>query len=627
MKLLLSFFTCLVTSFLWAQPEEFSGCGYGKVNFKARLSAKASSQTGTYDVIYHRFNLYLNPDSSYISGSVTTYFKALVANDSLLLDASDFLNIDSVIYHGVKIIHKLNDNLLSVHFPAPLLMDKMDSLTIFYHSKPVASGFGSFSVTHHEGVPNLWTLSEPYGSRDWWPGKMSLNDKIDSIDIFTAVPSNYRSVANGVLVSEAQYESLRHMHWKHRYPIASYLIGVTVTNYVDYTEYIKTGADSFPVVNYVFPEEYPDIKQYTEKLSPIIRLYDSLFVAYPFKREKYGQAHFGWHGGMEHQTVSFVADFSEDLMAHELAHQWFGDKITCASWSEIWLNEGFATYLNGLAIEYLRPHLWKQWKQEKIKGIVSLPDGSVYVPDTTDINRIFNSRLSYNKGALVLNMLRWELGDSVFFQACRNYLDDPALAYGFTTTSDLKKHFEAASGKNLDHFFQSWIYGEGYPLYLITWSQEKDKLKLVISQNQSHPSVSFYKMHLPVKIKSLGGDTLLRLDHTVQNQEYEIKIQSRVTSVEFDPDVQLIARSNIWREGEEEVLVLPNPARGLFRLYVRNYPLVNELTLFNELGRQVLVLKNYNSLSEIDISGLKYGIYLIRAKCGDKVFNKKLIVE
>ena len=151
----------------------------------------------------------------------------------------------------------------------------------------------------------------------------------------------------------------------------------------------------------------------------ILDLYSNLLEKYPFANEKYGHAQFGWGGGMEHTTVSFMIYFERQLIAHEMAHQWFGDKITCGTWKDIWLNEGFATYLAALVIEnYDGLAAFITEKANMINNITSSPNGAVYLTDSEalSVNRVFDSRLSYNKGAMVLNMLRFKLGDAAFFK-------------------------------------------------------------------------------------------------------------------------------------------------------------------------------------------------------------------
>ena len=170
--------------------------------------------------------------------------------------------------------------------------------------------------------------------------------------------------------NEVLGDSQRLMVWQHRYPIATYLVAIAVTNYSMYTQYAPLVGRSkpLPVVNYVFPQFRTDAERETRDVLPMIRLFDSLFVPYPFEKEKYGHAQFTWGGGMEHQTMSFMVNFSYDLMAHELAHQWFGDMVTCGTWQDLWLNEGFATYLTVMTTEYLKS---KEEANGKLRGMRS----------------------------------------------------------------------------------------------------------------------------------------------------------------------------------------------------------------------------------------------------------------
>ena len=266
-----------------------------------------------------------------------------------------------------------------------------------------------------------------------------------------------------------------------------------------YSDFVQLQDRVIEVQNYVYPEDSLAATDDTPMLIAQMQLYSNLFGEYPFANEQYGHAQFNYGGGMEHQTMSFMGGFSFELMAHELAHQWFGDKVTCGSWEDLWLNEGFATYLSGLCYEHLAPEKWLPFKYSQRDNITSRPDGSVRVQDTTSIQRLFSGRLTYAKGGFLVHMLRWVCGDDAFYAGCRNYLSDPALQYGSARTPQLKAHLEAASGMDLTEFFADWYVGEGYPIYKIRWSQNMDNTVTVeVNQTTSHPSVPFFEMPIPM---------------------------------------------------------------------------------------------------------------------------------
>ncbi|MFH1298152.1 MAG: M1 family aminopeptidase, partial [Bacteroidota bacterium] len=497
-----------------------------------------------------------------------------------------------------------------------------------------ASGFGSFITGEHNGIPVLWTLSEPFGASDWWPCKNDLTDKADSVDILITAPAAYRSASNGILVSETIMGPDKITHWKHRYPIATYLVCLAVTNYAEYSDYVPFGTTMVEVLNYVYPEDSASAASQTPGIIPVMQLFDTLFGLYPFAKEKYGHCQFNLNGGMEHQTFSFMGSFGHELMAHELAHSWFGDMVTCGSWEDIWLNEGFATYLSGLTYEHMfNGEWWMPFKRNRIDKIVSLPDGSVWCDDTTDVGRIFNSRLSYAKGAMILHQLRWVIGDSAFFTAINNYLHDPDLAFGFARTTDLKAHLEATSGQDLTWYFEDWYTGQGFPSYQIQWDQAGDTITLKIDQTQSHPSVSFFELPLSILIMNEMQDTTLRLDHTFSGETFMIHLPFSVDSVLFDPDLWLISANNsvIGSIPEIElgssISVMPNPTDDLLHILFSK--------LFETMTVQVLDVSG-KLLQETDAShmrsillnfqGRSRGIYFIRLQAGSAITVKKVVV-
>jgi aminopeptidase N len=418
-----------------------------------------------------------------------------------------------------------------------------------------------------------------------------------------------------------------------------------VTNYEVFTGEVPHTAGTTPIVNYVYPESVADAQASMTYLTAQMQLYNDLFGVYPFQKEKYGHCQFGWGGGMEHQTMSFMGGFGYELVAHEMAHQWFGDKVTCGSWEDIWLNEGFATYLSGLCYENLQPQYWQQFKQQRINSVTSQPGGSVFVDDTTNVNRIFSGRLTYSKGAMVLHMLRWVCGDSAFFGGIRNYLADPNLAYGYAKTADLQAHLEAASGKNLSGFFADWFMGQGYPSYRITWSQNGDNLLTFnVKQTRSHPSVAYFELPLPLRLKGSQGQTKdIVLQHTSNGQNFQEQADFVVTTVEFDPNLWLISKDNTVTKvavGTHDLAapgfslkIEPNPATGGVLRAVAAAPVSGEMifSLENTAGQR-LILQTQNLTSgenrfALDVAGLPAGTYFLRMKNVSGEMTTQIIIH
>ncbi|MBL0340788.1 MAG: M1 family metallopeptidase [Bacteroidetes bacterium] len=530
MKKLLTLILLFSTGYVLAQPN-FSQTNFlemvkGERDAHAgKLIPSALSASTDYDVKYYNCFWNIDPAVSYISGKVTTLFNPTQPLfDSIVFDLTNALTVDSIWYHNTTLTFNHSNDLITIPLPATIPVNTLDSITVFYQGVPGSTGFGSFIQDTHSGTPIIWTLSEPYGSSDWWPCKNGLTDKADSIDIAINTSSNYKAASNGILVSTTPNGNNTIYQWKHRYPIATYLICLAVTNYAEYSHFVPFAGDTLEVVNYIYPEDSASAVAQTSEITAMIQLYDTLFGVYAFQNEKYGHAQFGWGGGMEHQTITFVSGFDYDLLAHELAHHWFGDKVTCGSWEDIWLNEGFATYLAGLCFEHLIPAYWLPFKQNQINFITSQNDGSVLCTDTLDINRLFDGRLTYVKGAMILHQVRWVIGDSAFYAGINSYLTDVTCAYEFARTSDLKSHLEIASGQNLTWYFNDWFIGEGFPSYQINWSQIGSSVYLEVNQTQSHPSVPFFELPLPIQFSNGTQDTIVRIDHTTSGQNFILNI-------------------------------------------------------------------------------------------------------
>jgi len=598
------------------------------------INYKANINTSNYDITYHQLDWTIDPAVAFIDGVVTTNFTAKEDLNTIFFDLADNMTVSEVTQNGATLSYTQNTNdELIITLSQTLLKGQASSVIITYSGNPISSGFGSFEQTSHNGAPIIWTLSEPYGAKGWWPCKQDLNDKIDEIDVYITAPQQYVSVSNGLEISQTTKFGRTTTHFKHQYPIPAYLIAIAVTNYSVYTHQVPNNGKPFDIVNYVYPENLASAQSQTGVTVDIMNLYTQLFEEYPYADEKYGHAQFGWGGGMEHTTVSFMGGFSRGLIAHELAHQWFGDKITCGSWKDIWLNEGFATYLSGLTIENLDgASSFKNWRISTVNSVTSSTSGAVYLSDTdtTSVNRIFNGRLSYNKGAMVLHMLRKKLGDTMFFQGMKDYLADPSLAYNYAKTPDFIAKMEAASGQNLTEFFNDWIYNQGYPRFTINWYQpQSNEIKITINQTQSHPSVSYFEAPVPIRVLGSGGEILeLVLDNKFNGEEFLESVNFEVTGILIDPEVHLISKFNNAVLGLEDLVleskftIYPNPASTALFINKPNSIELEHITIYNALGQ---IESEFSKKEQIEVSHLRPGFYFIKVQTDQGIIHKSFL--
>ena len=641
------FFTLVLLGaslFSWSQRKDTTTEEIAEIEARTAMSQVTMVQnlnTNNYDVKYHRLELNIDPAQPDISGDVTTYYEAKDDMSQITFELMNNMTVSQVEHHGNTLAFTQNSNdEVVITLPEVLNTGALDSLTISYSGTPLTSGFGYFEQTTHNGVPIVWTLSEPYGAKNWWPCKQDLIDKIDSIDVYLNTPrfyvplnDEYVAVSNGLEQSQTIVGSNKITHFKHRYPIPAYLVAVAVTNYEVYSHTVPNNGNPFEIVNYVYPEDLSYAQSATPVTVSIMELYSNLFEEYPFANEKYGHAQCGFGGGMEHTTVSFIGGFSRTLIAHELAHQWFGDKVTCGSWKDIWLNEGFATYLEGMVTEnFDGEDLFRNWKQSKVNNITSLPYGSVYLSDadTLSVSRIFSSRLSYNKGAMVLHMLRKKVGETAFFQGMQNYLDAPELAYNFAKVEDYKSAMETASGQDLTEFFNDWLYNEGYPSYEVHWNQIGSQVNIQLLQTQSDPSVSFFEAPVPIRIVgTLGEVEDVLLDNISNGQYFSEAVGFIVDHLEFDPNVDLISKNNtVLLSTDENMLesaikLYPNPISATLFLSVPEDVEVSEIQVFNTVGQLVFKRSTYDQ--SLSFQGLSSGMYFVELNTNrGKVFKKVL---
>ena len=600
-----------------------------------QLNIEVNPNTANYNITYHRLEFTVNPAVKFITGKVFTTYTALSNMTTVTFDFANQLTASSVKLGATNLAFVENtNNELIITLPATQTTGNSATVEINYSGIPPANGFDSFVQTTHNGSPIIWTLSEPFGARDWWPCKQDLNDKIDAIDVYVTAPSQYVSVSNGIEPEAPVINGAnKTTHFHHGYPIPAYLIAIAVTNYQIYNQTAGTAPNTFPIVNYIYPENYASSVVDLDQTLEIMNLFETLFEPYPFRNEKYGHAQFSWGGGMEHTTVSFMYNFDRQLIAHEMGHQWFGDKVTCGTWKDIWLNEGFATYLAALVVENLDGvDAFVTEKAGMIDYITSSPAGNIYLTDAqaTNVNRIFDSRLSYNKGAMVLEMLRFKLGDALFFQGVRNYLSNSNYAYKYAVTTDFKTQMETVYGQSLTEFFNDWIYNQGYPTYAITaqnWGV--GQAKFVINQTQSDVSVSYFEMPVPVRIFGAGGQQAdLVLNNTSNGQILITNVPFPITSVEFDPQRRLIvAASSTVTLGNQNfdldsaVSIYPNPSSDEVHIQIPGTLTLEKVIVYNNLGQKVLE----NSTLDFSVNSLSTGVHYVNIKTTNGTYHKKFI--
>jgi aminopeptidase N len=598
-----------------------------------------TTSSENFDVYYYRCEWDVNPAVRYIKGKITVYYTLITESTSISFDLMNPLFTDSVLENNELVNYENTNNALKINFTNSKPAGKKDSVVIYYQGVPPNTGFGSFIQTNHSGTPVMWSLSEPYGSRDWWPCKNGLDDKADSVDIYITHPSQFKAASNGLLQSELISPDGTQIttHWKHRYPIATYLVCMAITNYTVFNNSVMLGNKSLPMITYCYPESIDVFQAGTQNTLEALQLLHNTFGAYPFLNEKYGHVQFGWGGGMEHQTSTFLYNTEESLVAHELAHQWFGDKITCASWEHIWLNEGFATYVSRFFMENKYPLVAKGNRKSVIENITSLPNGSVKVDDTTNVGRIFNGRLSYNKGSFLLNMLRLKIGDSAFFKGLRNYLEDPELKYRFAYTTDLQRHLETTGGQSLSRFFEQWFEGQGYPSFQIQWGTiGSHNVKFKINQTTSHNSVPFYEMTVPLTFKNASNEKTFLINNAVNDEWFLKDIGFIPDTVIVDQDYQIISKDNssakidFPNSGNADADVYPNPINDAFSVYLHDFK-TNEvnIVIYNSIGQTLFKNKfqliNGAEYININSSNWSHGNYTLQILAKDVRLTKSLI--
>ncbi|HEX9972017.1 MAG TPA: M1 family metallopeptidase, partial [bacterium] len=318
-----------------------------------QMESQKTANQDCYDVKHYDLALTIDVTGKQILGTVTILSEVIgQAISQMDVNLLSSMTVDGVKIKNTNASYQHRNDVITITLDKAYQPGELFSVSITYHGRPEQSGFGAFGFDTHNGQPMIWSLSEPFGARNWWPCKDFPSDKADSTDIRVTVPKNLIVASNGNLRSEIEQGSLKTYWWHENYPIVTYLISVAIHPFYVYSDYYQySAADSMEVRFYVYPDQVNLVRDPYAKVVDMIKIFADIYGEYPFIGEKYGHAQFEGGANMEHQTISSMVSRNETTIAHELAHQWWGDYITCENFHEIWLNEGFATYSEALYLE------------------------------------------------------------------------------------------------------------------------------------------------------------------------------------------------------------------------------------------------------------------------------------
>lgn len=517
-----------------------AGSGTLSVFLPAAEAAEPAMSVQHYDLA-----ITLDPVAKRVDGSVGIRFTcAAPACTQLQLDMDQALEVKNLSLDGVTAAFTRDPGLLKVTLPAVGLAAGEHLLQVDYAGQPEPRRlrFDTDPTGQYAASYGL-----PYSARQWWPEFDDPAIKAASADIHVTVPEGLTAVSNGKLVDVAPLPDKRHRyHWSVAYPIYADVISVAAAPYVEFDDqFMSVTGKPVPLHYFVFPADLVKAKAEFAIIPSVLGAYETLFGYYPFQGEQYGITEMMISSFREHQTVpalgqSFIeapsaATESENVstvIAHDLAHQWFGNSLTLRSWSDIWLNESFSNYAVAL------------W-HERRDGIADYHafmrelnthdfTGSLYVQDPHNFMAMFGST-TFNKGAWVLHMLRHVMGDAEFFAALRDYTADNR--YGHVDTAAWMSACERQYGKPLDWFFKEWVYGEGQPALKTTWNQQGGMLVLKVVQTQAG---QVFTMPVDVEIETGAGPTRQVVWLRDREESLNVPVSGVVKSVSLDPEGWLL---------------------------------------------------------------------------------------
>ncbi len=509
-----------------------------------------STADNSYDVTKYIIDVTLQPNNwmNKMIGRVNLQVKSNAYQlDKVSLDLVGLL-VDSCRVNSAPAVFTTTADKLTVTLDKKYNSNQTFNLDVFYHGIPQA---GIYFTTNQYNQPVYYTFTEPEKSRFWFPCHDIPSDKALA-EIKCTVTSGLEVVSNGELLGvTANPNNTVTYHWRENYPIATYLISLAVADYAHINDQAELPSTTLPINYSVYPQDSANALIDFVQTPDIVSYFSQVFGGYPFDSEKLAIAQAGLSGAMEHQTcVSWGLPIQggsgyEWIIAHEVAHHWWGNMVTCADFGNIWLNEGFATYCEAL---------WKEeiYDPSRFSGhmiglewlVINDSLGSTSYPIYNPPSQYLFGNAVYRKGAWTLHMLRYLMGDQKFYQGLKSY--GQAYAYGSANTEQFKDKMEQAYGKDLDWFFQQWVYQPGFPRYNWSWAftRLKDKYYVDINVTQTQSGSVIYSMPIQFQLTNTSMDTVLVFTNGSRVQNLSFNWKELPTKMEFDRDNWILGTVN-----------------------------------------------------------------------------------
>jgi aminopeptidase N len=608
-----------------------------------------------FDAIHYDIDIAFDEITGLVEGRVSAVIESLA--DSLFqvdLNADPVLSIISIEEEGSGPLgFSRNGDVLTIPLHVGLAAGERATVTIFYEGNPTTAPNTGLFIRSHDSGQVIYSLSEPWSARTWWPCKDYPDDKA-TFDIALSVRPGLFAASNGDFIGQADTirwgEPFTRYTWKENYDMPTYLFSIAASAYILMTDqFIYAPGETMQVTNYVYPHLVAQAAIDLDISVPALEFFSSLYGMYPFVDEKYGVAICQIGGGMEHQTLTsygsmlLTGDHRYDwLWIHEMGHQWFGDQVTCADWTHIWLNEGWASYTEALWFE----HLGGPGDLTVYMQTMDTPgywDGPVLRdPDSNDPWYYFN-RVVYDKGAWIVHMLRHVMGDQAFFDATRAYLADPQFSYGNADSEQFEAFYEDFYGGQLDWFFDPWLTRTDRLAYEWQWNswEEEGRNYLSIYVRQLVDPAYTMPVDFRVSYGEVDADTTLWIDEAEETFIFETA--EPVTGVLFDPDGWILCdHSNVTSGLVTPAMPFlsqnwPNPFNPsttiLFGLDSEGFV---QLRIYDARGALVRTLVDQRlgegaheavwNGSDSEGRPVSSGVYFCRMTAGEQAFTRKMIL-